>query len=69
VWERTQKLNIFSNYTVMLGCYARDSMSFMHSCDVWNCTQKLRVKTHTFKSGYLEKSVGTRSRPTTPLIK
>jgi len=26
VWERTQKLTIVSNYTIMLRCYVRDSL-------------------------------------------
>jgi len=71
VWEcgkrsgnTAEKLDIFSNYTITLGCYARDSLSFIHLCDVWSCTQEIWVKTHIFKLGYYEKSVGTRSHYT-----
>jgi len=61
VWERSQKLDIFSNYAIMPGCYARDRLSFIHLCDVWSCTQEIWGKTQIFKSGYYEKSLGTRS--------
>jgi len=43
VWERSQKLVIFSNYTIMLRCYGRDSLSFIHLCDVWSCTLEIWV--------------------------
>jgi len=34
VWERSKKLDIFGNCTIMLGCCARDSLSFIYLCDV-----------------------------------
>ena len=55
VWERSQKLNIFGNYTILLGCYAGDSLSFIYLYDVRICTQEIWVKTHIFKPGYYEK--------------
>jgi len=39
-WERNQKLIIFSNITIMR-CCARDSLSFVHFCDVWSNKQKI----------------------------
>jgi len=47
-----QNLVIISIYTIMLRCFARDSLSFVHLCDVWSCTQEIWVKIHIFKSGY-----------------
>jgi len=37
VWERTQNLAAISSCTIMLWCSARDSSSFVHSCDAWSC--------------------------------
>jgi len=38
VWERTQTLAIVSNYTIMLRCCTRDSLSFVHLCHIWSYT-------------------------------
>jgi len=46
-WEkgvRTEKLKTISNNRVVLKCYARDSLSFVHLCDIWSYTQEIRVK-------------------------
>jgi len=41
-----KKLAIISNYIVMLRCYTRDSLSFVHLCDVWSYTQEIWTKIH-----------------------
>jgi len=65
----------------MLGCYAQDSVSFIHLCDFWSCIQETRVKTHlqvrllckkcgnAFPSQYTPGCfcVGTRFHLSTPL--
>jgi len=37
VWERT----IINNYTIMLRCYARDGLSFVHLCNISSYTQEI----------------------------
>ena len=55
VWERT----IINNYTIMLRCYARDGLSFVHLCNISSYTQEIWVNMHIFMSGFYAKSVGT----------
>ena len=54
VWERSWWQDIAGNYTIMLGCYARDNLQFITLCDVWSWTQKIWVK-HTFSSQLIKK--------------
>jgi len=37
MWERTQKNSHFYNCVKVLR-QARDSLSFIHLCEVWSCT-------------------------------
>jgi len=38
------KIAIFNNYTIMQRCYARDSLSFVHLCDVCTLHRKSEQK-------------------------